>query len=72
MALAQKLGTNITLLAIAWCAKFQYTSTVILGASRLSQLQENIKSLNILPKLTPEIMEEIDKILANKPTRTIF
>ena len=72
MMLAQKLGTNITLLAIAWCAKYQYTSTVILGASRLGQLEENIKALNVLPKLTPEIMEEIDKILANKPTRTIF
>lgn len=72
MVIAQKLGTNITSLAIAWCAKFPHTSTVILGASRLSQLEENLKSLAILPKLTPEIMEEIDKILDNKPTRTIF
>ncbi len=72
MTLAQKLGTTITLLAIAWCAKFQHTSTVILGASRLGQLEENIKALNVLPKLTPEVMEEIDKILANKPTRTVF
>lgn len=72
MVIAQKLGTNITALAIAWCAKFPHTSTVILGASRLSQLEENLKSLAILPKLTPEIMEEIDKILDNKPARTIF
>lgn len=72
MKLADKIGTTITLLAIAWCAKFAYTSTVILGASRLSQLEENLKALDVLPKLTPEIMEEIEKILANKPTRTIF
>jgi len=72
MGIAAKLGTTITLLAIAWCAKFQHTSTVILGASRLSQLQENLKALAVLPKLTPEIMEEIDKVLENKPFRTIF
>jgi voltage-dependent potassium channel beta subunit len=72
MNVAEKMGTTITLLAIAWCAKFQYTSTVILGASRVAQLEENLKALDILPKLTPEIMEEIEKILANKPTRTIF
>jgi voltage-dependent potassium channel beta subunit len=72
MALAQKLGTNVTLLAIAWCAKFPYTSTVILGASRVTQLEENLKALAVIPKLTPEVLEEIEKILGNKPVRTIF
>jgi aryl-alcohol dehydrogenase-like predicted oxidoreductase len=37
-------------------------STVILGASKLSQLQDNLKALALTPKLTPEVAEEIDAI----------
>lgn len=42
-------------------------STVILGATKPQQVHDNCGALKILPKLTPEIMEEIEKILGNKP-----
>jgi aryl-alcohol dehydrogenase-like predicted oxidoreductase len=40
---------------------------MVVGATRTSQIEENLKALDVLPKLTPEIMKEIDEILGNKP-----
>ncbi|EPQ29254.1 uncharacterized protein PFL1_03009 [Pseudozyma flocculosa PF-1] len=65
--IADKLGVKVTNLALAWCAKNPNVSTVILGASKPEQIVENLKSLELLEKLTPELMEQIDEILANKP-----
>ena len=42
-------------------------STVITGASRVEQVQENMKALDAVEKLTPEVMAHIDKVLENKP-----
>ena len=42
-------------------------STVILGASRLSQLKDNLSAVNTLEKLTPEVLERIESIVDNKP-----
>jgi aryl-alcohol dehydrogenase-like predicted oxidoreductase len=64
---AERLGGSTASLSIAWCLKNENVSTVILGASRPSQIEENCKALQLLPKLTPEVMEEIEKILDNKP-----
>jgi len=66
--LAQELGCSLSQLAIAWCAKNPNVSTVITGASRVEQVVENFKSLSLLPKLTPAVMEKIDAVLKNKPT----
>jgi voltage-dependent potassium channel beta subunit len=60
--LARELGTGVAQLAIAWCAKNPRVSTVIMGASKLEQLQSNLAALEALPKLTPEVMARIDKI----------
>jgi voltage-dependent potassium channel beta subunit len=60
--LASRLGCSMAQLAIAWVAKNPRVSTVITGASKLSQLQENLGAVEILPKLTPEIMARIDAI----------
>ncbi|KAL5519579.1 hypothetical protein ACEPAH_1262 [Sanghuangporus vaninii] len=66
--LAQKeLGCNLNHLALAWVAKQPSTSTVILGASRPEQVVDNLKALEVIPKLTPEILDKIEKILKNKP-----
>lgn len=64
---AKDLGTTITLLAIAWCLKNPWVSTVILGASKSSQVEENLKALNAYELLNPEAMEKIEEILGNKP-----
>jgi len=54
-------------LALAWAAKNPHTSTVILGASKPAQLAENLKALEVLPKLTDEIYNKINTILNNDP-----
>jgi aryl-alcohol dehydrogenase-like predicted oxidoreductase len=43
-------------------------SSVILGATKTHQLEENLKSLEVLPKLTTELMEQIDEVMGNKPS----
>jgi aryl-alcohol dehydrogenase-like predicted oxidoreductase len=51
-------------LAIAWVASNPRVSSVITGASKLSQLQDNLGALALLPKLTPEVKARIDEIAA--------
>lgn len=65
--IAEKLGGNATQLALAWTAKNENVSTVILGATKVEQIIDNCGALKLLPKLTPEVMEDIEKILENKP-----
>ncbi|MCO5556967.1 hypothetical protein L7F22_010522 [Adiantum nelumboides] len=65
--IAEGLGCSIAVLALAWAAKNEHVSTVILGASRKEQVVENLKALDYIEKLTPDIMTEIDAVLANKP-----
>ncbi|PCH42066.1 Aldo/keto reductase [Wolfiporia cocos MD-104 SS10] len=62
-----ELGCKVSHLALAWVAKNPNTSTVILGASKPEQIVDNLKALEVIPKLTPEIMDRIESILANKP-----
>jgi voltage-dependent potassium channel beta subunit len=69
---ARKLNCSMAQLAIAWCLKNPNVSTVILGASKISQLEENIKSLEVVTRLDDAIMEEIENILQNKPVLDFF
>ena len=65
--IADRFGVPLAQLALAWVAKNPHVSTVITGASRASQVAENFKAVALLPKLTAEVMEEIDQVLKNKP-----
>ncbi|MBV8125803.1 MAG: aldo/keto reductase, partial [Paucibacter sp.] len=60
--LAAELGGNVAQLALAWVNRNPRVSTVILGASKLSQLHDNLGALALTPKLTPEVLERIDAI----------
>ena len=60
--IARELGTTLPCLGIAWCLKNPHVSTVILGASRASQLRENLGALDVVPLLTPAVMARIDAI----------
>lgn len=60
--IAKELGATISQLALAWCLKNPFVSTVITGASRVEQVHENMKAGEIAPKITPEIMERIDAV----------
>jgi len=70
--IAKKLGLSLPVLAITWCLKNENVSTVMLGASKLSQLEENFKAIEAKTKLTPEVMDEIEKALNNKPVHPVF
>ena len=66
-ALAQELGTTMPLMAIAWCLKNPNVSTVITGASKVVQLEENLKAPAVVELLTDDVMNKIEEILDNKP-----
>lgn len=65
--LAKELGLSLPVMSLAWCLKNPNVSTVILGASKLPQLQENMQALAAQELLTAEIMQRIENILNNKP-----
>ena len=62
--LARELGCSVAQLAIAWAARNPRVSTVIMGASRVSQLQDNLGALDVLPKLSTELVARIEAITA--------
>jgi len=65
--LAKELGLSLPVMSLAWCLKNPNVSTVILGASKLHQLQENMLALDAQERLTPDVMQRIEDILQNKP-----
>jgi aryl-alcohol dehydrogenase-like predicted oxidoreductase len=67
MPIAADLGCTMAQLAIAWCLKNPNVSTVITGASRREQVVENMKALEVVEKLSHEVLESIERILDNKP-----
>ncbi len=64
---AQEVGGSMAQLALAWCLKNPNVSSVITGASKPEQVRENMQALDLLPRLTPEVMARIETILANRP-----
>ena len=62
----------LTQLALAWCLKNPNVSTVILGGSKVHHMEENLKSLDMVSKLTEDVMERIEAILENKPKIQVF
>ncbi|RFU34281.1 hypothetical protein B7463_g2093, partial [Scytalidium lignicola] len=65
--IAERLGGTVASLALAWVIKNPHVSVAILGATKVSQIQENVKCLDLLPKLTDEVIKEIEEVLGNKP-----
>ena len=63
--IAGDLGCTLAQMALAWCLKNRHVSTVITGASRVEQVKENMKALDVVAKLTPDVMKRIDATLAN-------
>ncbi len=61
-SIATELDCTLAQLSIAWCAKNPHVSTVITGASRVEQVHENLAALDVLPKLTDEVLARIDAV----------
>ena len=64
---ADKLGTNLATLAIAWCIRNPNVTTAILGATKKEQLEQNLKALELYPNFDNEVLKEIDEIMGTKP-----
>jgi aryl-alcohol dehydrogenase-like predicted oxidoreductase len=60
--IADDLEVSLAQFSLAWCTKNPNVSTVITGASSADQVRENMKALDVIPLLTPEIMERVDLI----------
>jgi voltage-dependent potassium channel beta subunit len=68
--LARELDATLSQLAIAWCLLNPHVSTVILGATKTSQVEENLKALDVVEKLDAEVQGRIEKVLQNRPAPT--
>ena len=64
---AERLGGTMTHLALAWTVRDPLISNCILGATKVEQLEDNLKALDIMDKLAPDVLQEIEDILQNKP-----
>ncbi|MDX2001202.1 MAG: aldo/keto reductase [Chitinophagales bacterium] len=71
-ALAKEIGTSLTRLSIAWCLKNPNVSSVIMGASKMAHLEDNIQALSAVPLLTHEVTERIEAILQNQPKFEVY
>jgi voltage-dependent potassium channel beta subunit len=66
--IAQEIGATMAQLALAWTLKNPNVSTTITGASQVKQVKENMKALDFVEALTPDVMDQIEGILDNKPS----
>ncbi|GMF31759.1 unnamed protein product [Phytophthora fragariaefolia] len=64
---AEKLGLSMVELALAWCVSNENVSTVMIGAKTLTQLEQNLKAIEAVAKITPEVKAEIDALLPFVP-----
>lgn len=65
--IADDLGVSLVKLSLAWCLKNPNVSTVILGASKVAQLKENLEAIDVVPMMSEKVMEAIEEVLKNKP-----
>jgi len=65
--LSKQLGVSTASLSIAWCIKNPHVTTTILGATKKEQLLDNLKSIEVMEKLTPDVLEKIENIMQTKP-----
>ena len=64
---ADKLGTNLATLSVAWCIANPHVTTAILGATKKEQLVQNLSALELYPNLDGDLMKEIDSIMETRP-----
>ncbi len=67
--IANELNVTLAQLALAWLLRLPEISSVITGASRVSQIHENLKALEVKETLTPDVLAKIERILDNDPNK---
>jgi voltage-dependent potassium channel beta subunit len=65
--IAKALGVSVASLSIAWTIYNKNVTTTILGATKKEQLTDNLKALEVLPLLSPEVIESIENVMETKP-----
>ncbi len=65
--IAEEIGASMAQMALAWTLKNPNVSTTITGASRVEQVVENMKAIEFVDQLTPDVMARIEEILENQP-----
>ena len=70
--IAKELGVSLAELSIGWCIKNPHVTTAILGATKKQQLIDNLKAIDVMNKLTPEILGKIDDVMQTKPKPVEF
>ena len=60
--IAKEMGASLAQFSLVWCLQNPFVSSVITGASRVEQVHENMKAMELVDKFTPELMEKIDAI----------
>lgn len=68
-AVAERLGVSLGQLVVAWAIRNATSQCVVLSANTVDHMVTLLNSLQLLPKLTNAIMDDIDKVLSNKPSR---
>jgi voltage-dependent potassium channel beta subunit len=71
-SLAHDLGASMPQLAIAWLLRLPELTSVLLGAKNVSQLNENLKAVELKSKLTPDVLACIEEILGNNPCPDLY
>lgn len=66
-AFSEELGLSLAELSIAWCISNPNVTTAILGATRKEQLTQNLKALDAVGRLTPDVLERIESIVQTRP-----
>jgi aryl-alcohol dehydrogenase-like predicted oxidoreductase len=61
--ISQELGCTLPQLAIAWCASNPHVSTVITGASNKDQVLENMKAIDLIPRLDAAVLQQIEQAI---------
>ncbi len=67
MDIAKKLDTDVATLSMAWVLSNKNVSSAITGASRPEQIYQTVKAVDVYRKLTKENIDEIEKVMGNKP-----
>ena len=63
--IAKDMGASLAQFSLAWCLQNSWVSTVITGASRVEQVRENMKAVEIVDRFSPDVMRAIDDVLAS-------
>jgi aryl-alcohol dehydrogenase-like predicted oxidoreductase len=70
--LADEMSVSVAQLSLAWTLLNPNVSTAILGATKKEQLQQNLQALDVVEKLTPQVVQKIEKIMLNLPVPVQF